>query len=87
MSQPQELVGFKFKEIAQILVKEKDIHEGHWGVFVRFGLTATNIAGQGPVEELFPAAILPLTELGIQRFPEPNAMTVDAAIVNPIKSL
>jgi hypothetical protein len=33
---------------------------------------------------LTPAAIVPVLKIGIQRFPEPNSLTVDAARVNPL---
>ena len=81
--EPAQQQLIKFKEIAELLVKHKGIHEGYWGIFVRFGLTATNIRDN--TGEMFPAAVIPLTEMGIQRFEEPNSLTVDAAIVNPAK--
>jgi len=77
-------IVFKHSELAEVLVKHQDIHTGHWGVFVRFGLAATNV---GPSEnDLNPAAIVPVREIGIQRFDKPNNMTVDAAKVNPAKA-
>jgi hypothetical protein len=33
--------------------------------------------------EMLPSAMLSILELGIQRFDEPSALTVDAAEVNP----
>lgn len=82
MAMPNQ-VTFKLKEIAELLVKHQGIHEGHWGIFVRFGLNATNIGDSS--NEMYPSAIVPVTELGIQRFDEPNPLTVDAAVVNPTK--
>lgn len=72
---------FGFTDIAEMLVKRENIHEGYWGIFVRFGLGAANTPG--PKGGLVPTAVVPIIELGIQRFIEPNDLTVDAAEVNP----
>ena len=73
---------FSFKEIVTALVKAQDIHEGIWGLFVNFGLNASNV---GPTEsELRPAAMVPLLALGLQKFPKETNLSVDAAKVNPI---
>jgi hypothetical protein len=62
-------------------VKAQDIHEGIWGLYIEFGLSASNV---GPNEmELKPAAVIPILKLGLQRFPHENNLTVDAAKVNP----
>jgi hypothetical protein len=72
---------FSFKEIVTALVKAQGIHEGIWGLFVNFGLQATNI---GPNEgELRPAAIIPVLSIGLQKFEKENFLSVDAAKVNP----
>jgi hypothetical protein len=72
---------FSFKEIVTALLKAQDIHEGIWGLFVNFGLSANNI---GPNEgELRPAAVIPILSLGLQRFEKETNLSVDAAKVNP----
>lgn len=75
-------IMFKFTELAELLVKKQDLHEGHWGIVVRFGISAANVAlgSSGPL----PTAIVPILELGIQREKEPTPLTVDASVVNPI---
>jgi hypothetical protein len=72
---------FSFKEIVTALLKAQDIHEGIWGLFVNFGLSANNI---GPNEsELRPAAVVPVLSLGLQKFEKETNLSVDAAKVNP----
>lgn len=76
---------FSYRELAEVLVKKADVHEGLWGVVIRFGFGATNVntsevAGE---EVLMPAALASVKEIGIQRFDKPNNLTVDAAQVNP----
>lgn len=72
---------FKHKELVEILVKNQNIHEGIWGLFVRFGLGASNV---GPTDDqLQPAAIIPVLEIGLQKFEKESNISVDAAKVNP----
>jgi hypothetical protein len=72
---------FDFKEVVEALLKKADIHEGVWGIYVEFGLKATNA---GPTEsQLFPTAVVPVQRIGIQKFEKQNNLTVDAAKVNP----
>jgi len=76
-----KIYQFTHQELAEILIKHMDIHEGLWGIYVEFGIGAMNV-GQGP-NDILPAAIVPIVKLGLQRFPEPNNLTADAAKVNP----
>ena len=86
MAEPTQLM-FKNKEVAEALVKAAGIHDGHWMLVATFGLGAGNV-GKGPDDEdTAPAAIIPLLGLGIQRTEGPNALTVDAAAVNPVTLL
>ena len=72
---------FSFKEIVEALIRKQNLHEGLWGIYVEFGIAAGNI---GPtLDEIRPAAIIPIVKIGLQRFTEASALTVDAAEVNP----
>jgi hypothetical protein len=77
-------IEFKYKEIAEALVLYNGLHEGLWGVALKFGIQGANI-GTGPGSELIPAAIIPILKIGLQRFDEPNNLTVDASEINPRK--
>lgn len=78
MATPKQFT-FAFKELAEVLVREAGVREGNWGLYVRFGLSATNVGTSD--DDLKPAAIVPIVELGIQQFDTPNSLTVDAADV------
>lgn len=80
MAEPT-LIAFKFDELAEILVKNQGIHDGLWGVFVRFGIGAANVAT--PNGEMRPTALVPVLEIGLQKFDEASNLTVDAAKINP----
>ncbi|NOT58535.1 MAG: hypothetical protein HOP18_28400 [Deltaproteobacteria bacterium] len=58
------------------------MHEGTWGIYVEFGIGATNIGDQASGQTL-PAAIVPIINLGLQKFAADNPLAVDAAEVNP----
>ena len=75
--------AFSYKELATLLVKKQDIHDGHWGIYVRFSLQGANVGMTPEGSELLPAAIVPIIELGIQKFDTPNSLSVDAAEANP----
>jgi hypothetical protein len=74
-------LSFSYKEVVTALLKAANIHEGTWAVFVRFGLGAANV-GQTD-NDVQPAAIVPLLEIGIQKFEKETNISVDAAKVNP----
>jgi hypothetical protein len=76
-----KLIAFTHKEVAEALIRYHGISEGLWGLFVEFGLGAANVTGEGG--DVFPAAIVPVNKLGLQRFEKPNNLTVDAAQINP----
>lgn len=80
MPEPTQL-SFSHKEVATALVKAQGIREGIWGLFVKFGIAGMNV---GPNDdELNPTALVPILSLGLQRFDKVNALSVDAAEVNP----
>jgi len=73
--------SFSHKELATMMVKALDIHSGVWGLSIKFGLGAMNT---GPNEnELMPAAVIPVLDIGLQKFEKVNNLSVDAADVNP----
>ena len=73
---------FDHRELAEILVKRLDIHEGVWGIYVEFSNAGANMPTTGP-ETFAPAIINFVNKIGIQRFDKPSNLTVDAAVVNP----
>ncbi len=76
------MISFSYQELATILIKEQGIHKGIWGLYLKFGIAATNIE-DADSKMLVPAAIIPVPEIGLQQFPKENNLTVDAAKINP----
>jgi hypothetical protein len=78
---------FSYKELVESLVKKQGIHEGLWMIYMEFRIQGANV-GESK-EQIFPAAIVPLVKVGIQRIPKDHqladsAIVVDAAVVNPL---
>lgn len=74
---------FSYQEIAEALIKQQDINEGLWGLYVEFDVATTLVSDQEGVNTV-PAAIIPVQRIGLRRFDEEvGGLTVDAAVVNP----
>ena len=80
MGDPNQFV-FKLKELTEVMIRHQGLRDGLWGIFIEFGISATNIPSG---DELIPAAVVPIMKVGIQRFDAPNATTIDAATISPI---
>lgn len=77
---------FSHAEVVECLLKREGIHSGLWGLAVSFSFGAANVSSADSPEHYLPAAIVPITEIGIQEFDKPSNLTVDAAKVNPSRS-
>jgi len=74
-------ISFSHREIVEMLIKKQDIHEGIWGLSLRFNWSATNV-GPSPTE-VYPAAVVSIVQIGLHRFDKESNIAVDAAKVNP----
>ena len=74
-------ITFTYKEVAECLVKKQGLTEGIWGLYIKFGIQGANI-GATP-DNVHPAAIVPVLEIGLQKMDEEINIAVDAAKVNP----
>ena len=73
--------NFNYKELAKLLIKAADVKEGYWGVRVSFKMQATNIGSSPEKKDLIPGAVILIDNIGLQRFPDENSLSVDAATV------
>jgi hypothetical protein len=74
---------FTHTELAEVLIRKLDIHEGLWGISLEFNFTAANVPTSPDPKTVLPASITFVSKIGIQRFDVPTSLTVDAASVNP----
>lgn len=70
-----------YKEVVEAFIKQQNIHEGIWQLHVEFGLGAGNI--QTGENQFSPAAIVPVSKLGIAKVDTEGPLAVDASKVNP----
>ena len=79
MAEANQII-FSHKEVVEALLKQHgSIQKGLWGLFIKFGISAANV-GSGPTD-LYPAAIVPIVEIGLQKFDSETNISVDAAKV------
>jgi hypothetical protein len=72
---------FTHKEVVEALLRKQGIHDGIWGLYIKFGIKAANVGGSP--SEIMPSAIIPILEIGLQKFDKESNIAVDAALVNP----
>jgi hypothetical protein len=77
---------FSLKEVAEILVKKMDLHEGLWQLTIQFGFGIANVPASPDGKTIHPAVINVVQNIGIQRSDLATNLTIDAAIVNPVRT-
>ena len=78
MAESTQLI-FTHKEVVEALIEKHGISTGIWGLYIKFGIGAANMAPQTAPAELHPTAIVPVLEIGLQKFDQEGNLSVDAA--------
>ena len=79
--------AFGLNEVVETLIKQLDIHEGLWCIYIEFGFGVANIPTTPDSKSFQPAVINVINKIGIQKQDSPTNLTVDAAKVNPPVSI
>ncbi len=74
-------VTFTYKEIVEALLIKQNVHEGIWGIYMEFAIQGTNIESHAGT---YPAAVVPVVKIGLQKMDKVGPISVDAAEVNPV---
>jgi hypothetical protein len=82
MSEPVRF-NFTYKEVAELLVKKQNLHEGLWAVTLELGFSVININKEVGSKDVRPAAVTIIDSIGLSPTTEENSLAVDAAKVNP----
>jgi len=80
------LITLTHRELAEMIIKTQNIHEGKWRLIIVFGIQGANFVPPGS-SEAFPAALIPIQKIGLQRVQhdeKEDSITVDAAKLNPL---
>jgi len=80
MSEPIQFI-FNHKEVVTALLKHQGIHEGIWGITIRFRTHGSNMGATS--NDLLPVLINVIDGIGLCRNTKESNITVDAAVVNP----
>ena len=72
-------IEYNLRELAEMMVRDRGLTEGHWMVLVRFKWAAANVE-TGP-DDMSPSAIVGIQSVGIQRATAPTPLSVDASLL------
>jgi hypothetical protein len=76
---------FSRQELLTLLIREAGVHEGKWILAANLGFSPGNF---GPTpDQMVPGSVVAILQMGIQKagVDTPDAMTLDAAVVNPLE--
>lgn len=72
---------FTYEQLARMMMREQNIHEGLWMVSVGFAMIGVN-AGPEP-DKILPSAIVGVQNFGLVSTAEQGPLVFDAAVLNP----
>jgi hypothetical protein len=73
---------YSHRELAEILVKAQGLHEGIWTLTITLSFGAANIGTSPEANDLSPAGVVRVQNIGLQKADEMTPLSVDASIVN-----
>jgi hypothetical protein len=76
-------ISYTNKEILILMIKDQNIHEGHWVLGAGFSFGAMSMGQSADGVDASPTAIATLSGLGIERVQEALPFSVDASLENP----
>jgi hypothetical protein len=79
----QSLISLELHDLAELLVKHHDLHEGLYDLAFEFQI-AVGAIGPSP-ESVLPGAMIGIKGVGLMKAEKNGPQTVDAAKVNPVK--
>jgi hypothetical protein len=82
MAEPTQYT-FSWPEVAELLIKKQDIHEGKWMVALEFQINVGLMGIQPPAATPGVMALCNSVQLAKAQEQSPQNLVVDAAVVNP----
>lgn len=79
----QPIISLEHRDLAEILVKHHNLHEGLYDLAFEFQI-AVGAIGPSP-ESVLPGAMIGIKGVGLMKADKEGPQTVDAAKVNPMK--
>jgi hypothetical protein len=81
-----EIRKLTYKDVTLALIKQQNLHEGIWQLYIEFGIGAANMPIAVENEDtlrLSPTAIVPLKVIGLFKVDKESPLALDASKVNP----
>lgn len=84
MAEELKQFSYEHKDLLRLMLRDKNIHEGHWIIMAELKFAAMNVIEDGVGLDQKPAGTVLIDKIGMQRIPDQAPGSVDAAIVNPV---
>ena len=72
---------YSITELAELMIRDKGIHDGLYDIAVKFQL-AVGAIGPSP-DAILPGAMIGIGGIGLRKVEQNGPLTLDAALVNP----
>lgn len=78
-------IEYSNKELVAALLRDKEIHEGHWVLAAKLTFSAMNIGQAADGSDASPAGVVALAGIQLENVPAPLPFSINAAEANPKK--
>jgi hypothetical protein len=76
---------FSHKELVEILIRHQGLHEGIWAAQFQMGMGNAQVPNPAGGGDTFPAVVVTILGVGLQKTDKEGPSALDAAKVNPEK--
>lgn len=77
---------FPVRDLIIALLRDQNIHTGHWGLNVHFNATGTTVSTTGQVGAGLPGLAIAVTGVSLVAAKEGGEGSLDASLVNPART-
>jgi hypothetical protein len=77
---------FPIHDLVIALLRDQNIHEGHWGISVQFEANGAAVPANGKAGEKLPGLAIGVSGVTLIPATEGEHGALDASLVNPVKS-
>lgn len=77
---------FPVRDLIIALLRDQNIHTGHWGLTVHFNASGTTVSPAGQAGAGFPGLAIAVTGVSLVAAKEGEEGSLDASLVNPART-
>ncbi|RAU43462.1 hypothetical protein DBY65_022895 [Pseudomonas sp. RIT412] len=78
--------AFPVRDLIIALLRDQNIHTGHWGLSVHFNASGTTVSPTGHLNAGLPGLAIAVTGVSLVAAKNGEAGSLDASLVNPAKT-